>query len=121
MTELKHLLIFFELLSHVVKADLSTTPRNQAVVVNSTVRLECGSNNRISQLRWSRGFQDNELISSGTSVRQDLNTSYQINNSSPGRFDLMWRAGMEDANIYKCEEPELDVISPHNSQFLVNL
>ena len=100
MSTFEHNVLFLE-----TDGYLTTRPRNEATLVNSKVRLECGTKDDRKQLRW-RSSTKNRILSFGAHVRQGLNNTLTIDSDNRGRYDLIVKPGLGDAGYYTCEEPE---------------
>ena len=85
-----------------INANLTTTPVNEATLVNSTIRLECGTDQGSNPLRWKR-LSEEKYIAFGKYVRPELNETFAIDNIAQGRYDLIVRPALGDADSYQCE------------------
>ena len=87
-----------------INGNLTTTPSNEVALVNSTIRLECKAADQGS-LKWTRLSEDKN-IAFGTYVRPELNDIFTIDNTRQGRYDLIVRPELNDADSYQCERSE---------------
>ena len=74
-------------------------------MVNSTIRLECGTDDESAPLKWKR-LSNDKHISVGTLIKLKLKNIFTIDNPIQGRYDLIVRPGLEDADSYMCEDTE---------------
>ena len=75
-------------------------------MVNSTIRLECGTDDELAPLKW-KILSNDKHFSAGTYIKPELKNIFTIiDNPIRGRYDLTVRPGLEDADSYMCEDTE---------------